>query len=432
MVLSAFMALLLWAQAPQRLTLDQAIDIALRNSFAVRRAASEVAKSRGQVDQGYATLRPRVDVTGTWTRNDKQGVAEFPGKDDQGNDITQRIVTQPLDNRTAAITASHQINLGGQQKLAVQGAKALTNFSEQGLAAEKTNVVERVRLAYYDVWQALSGVAIADEAVKNAQERQRVAEVNVEAGTSSKIDILRAKTQVADNQQRLIKAVNGVALAKASFNNVLARDVNTEFDLAEPGQLPTMTGTLADITAQALSRRPEVLQSQWNVRLREANVSFESRGNYPNLNLSVAENLNFDTTPFNTRKDRLTGVASVSFPIFDGGITKARTSQARADLSSAKTSLDEIKQNISLEIKQDYLALTEAGDRLKSAAAAVTEAEEALRLSQVRYKNDVAIQLEVSDSELALTQARLNEVNARYDYFRAYSRLQKATGLEGV
>ncbi|MEP0767013.1 MAG: TolC family protein [Fimbriimonadia bacterium] len=419
-------------QSPQMLTLDQAIGIALENSLSVRRARAELAKSREQVNQGYAAMRPQVTGSATYTRFDKKTTAEFPGQDPDGNSITQSIVIQPEDSRTAQVVLGQAVDISGKQRIGVRGAKALETAAHAGLSAEEAEVALRVKLAYYNVLRAQASVAIAEDAVKNAEERQRVAEAQVEAGTASKIDVLRAKTQVAQNRQGLISARNAVALAKAAFNNVLARAVDTPFELAPAGDLPQCRGKLDALTAEAFEKRPELRQLEWVARVQESVLSLERLGMMPSLTLSVVGDFNFRTTLFNNRSERYTGAAVLSFPLYDGNITKARVGQAKADVEKSRASFEEAKLGVALQVKQALLSVQEASERLVTAEAALAEAEEVLRLAQLRYKNELAIQLEVSDAELALTQAKLNALNARYDYLQAYSQLQRAVGSEDV
>jgi outer membrane protein len=417
---------------PEGLSLQEAIDIALENSYAVRRAKATAQKSREQVNEGYAGMRPTLTGEFIYTRFDEETVAEFPAQDEHGNPITQSIVISPVDQRTGSLTLAQPVDIVGRQRAGVSGAKAFEHASRAGLTAEEATVIRDTKLAYLDVLRAEAAVGIAEEAVTNAEERQRLAEAQVSAGTASKIDILRAKTQVAQNRQLLIQAHNGVALAASAFNNVLGRDVGEPVRLVALAGMPEVAATLDDLIQRATEARPEVRQAEWLVRFSREMLRLEKLGNLPSLSLAVTLDHNFDTTLFNSRKDRITGVAVFSVPIFDGHLTRARVGQARADLESADVTLQEIRQAIGLEVKQSYLMVGEAEQRLDTAEAAMTEAEEALRLAQLRYKNGVGIQLEVSDAELALTQARLNELNARFDYLDAYARLQRAVGMEGV
>jgi outer membrane protein len=122
----------------------------------------------------------------------------------------------------------------------------------------------------------------------------------------------------------------------------------------------------------------------------------------------------------------------LSFPLFDGGITRARVAQAQEDLQIAELNLQQVKESIALEVRTAYLNLQDAAKRLEVARKGLGQATEALRLARVRYEAGVSLQLEISDAELAYTQAQTNLVNAQYDYLDAYAALQKAVGTIGA
>jgi outer membrane protein TolC len=405
--LAIAIAMLSLGAAPRQtgpMTLAQAIGIALQNSFSVHRAESAIAKTRGQVNEGYGRMRPTVSGSLTYTRYDEASTASFPGHDSQGNSITQSIMIQPISTRTATLLLTQPVDIAGLQRIGVHAAKAVEAASRQGLVAQTSVIAQNTKLAFFDVLRTSSAVEIAETALKNSEERQRLAEAQVTAGSASKIDVLRAKTQVAQNTQLVTGAKHTVELAKAAFNDVLGRDVSLPVELVAVKDLPPVGKSLEQLTQKAIGTRSEIAQLASLVKANQDAVRLQQRGNWPAFNLSV--------------------------PIYQGGITKARVDQAKADLETAKTNLDEAKLGVTLEVKQALTLVLDAGERLNTAEAALAEAEEALRLAQLRYKNGIAIELEVSDAELALTQAQTNALNARYDYLQAYSRLQKAVGSE--
>ena len=115
-------------------------------------------------------------------------------------------------------------------------------------------------------------------------------------------------------------------------------------------------------------------------------------------------------------------------PLFDAGLTRARTRQARADLQTASSQLRAARNTVAEEVKQTLIDMEEARERRVSAAANSRQAREALRIARVRYNAGLAPNVEVTDAEAALTQARSNEVNAGYDYLAALANLNRSLG----
>jgi outer membrane protein TolC len=251
------------------------------------------------------------------------------------------------------------------------------------------------------------------------------------AGTVAQFDVIRAQTQVSQNKQNLQAAQNGLNLAKKAFNNILARPINTPVALYDITELPTLGQALDDLEKVAEINRPEIEQGRQNIILQEHLIQTAKRSVLPSLNLRSIMNYNPEPSRFGGSKTTtFVSTAILTFPLFDGGTAKARLRQQREEVTIARATLSQLTRGVSLEVTQAYLNLENARVRLDTAEVAVTEATESLRLSRIRYQSGVSIQLEVSDAELAFTQAETNLVNARYDYLTAWAQLQKAIGQD--
>jgi outer membrane protein TolC len=120
--------------------------------------------------------------------------------------------------------------------------------------------------------------------------------------------------------------------------------------------------------------------------------------------------------------------ANLSIPVFTSGLVHARIREAQANLKAAQDALTQAQQGVGLDVRSAILNIHNAEERRRTAAANVTQAAEALRIARVRFESGVSTLVEVTDAEVALTQARTNQVNAEYDYLVAQANLKKATG----
>lgn len=119
----------------------------------------------------------------------------------------------------------------------------------------------------------------------------------------------------------------------------------------------------------------------------------------------------------------------MNWPIFDGGLTPARIREAEANLEETEASLKRIRQQVLSEVAQAWVNLRAAEQRVNTAQASVTEAEETLRISEARLHNGLGIYLEVSDAQSSLLQVKTNLVNAQSDLDVARVNLWHATGM---
>ena len=115
--------------------------------------------------------------------------------------------------------------------------------------------------------------------------------------------------------------------------------------------------------------------------------------------------------------------------LFDGNVTKAKVRQAEASLTKSVEQANQKQDVIQLEVRQAYLNMLEAEKRITTSKVTVDKGQEDFKIAQVRYSAGVGTNLDVIDSQLALTQAKTNYIQAMYDYNTSRAKLDKAMGI---
>ncbi|MGV3724284.1 MAG: TolC family protein, partial [Actinomycetota bacterium] len=263
----------------------------------------------------------------------------------------------------------------------------------------------------------------------------------------------RAKVQVENTRQNLVSAEATFRRTVASLSRLLSLEPNSSVELvpvalppdaegiagstarrlldplteAESAALPVPT-TLDTALQQAFSSRPEVYRAEWARRAAQSRVEFERKGNLPDISLSANGFFDPDVTGFAAIDKSWSIIANVAIPIWDAGLSRARTQQARADVAAATAQLEAARDEVTEDVKTALIDVENAADRRRTAEANVEQAREALRIARVRYTAGLAPNVEVTDAEAALTQARANGVNAAYDYISALAALNRSLG----
>jgi outer membrane protein TolC len=129
-----------------------------------------------------------------------------------------------------------------------------------------------------------------------------------------------------------------------------------------------------------------------------------------------------------SRLDGWTAGVQAQWSIFDGRATAGRVVQARSQLEQTKLSLAEATLAVEVQVRQAYSSLVEAWELVQASSKTVEQAQEALRLANVRYGAGTATQLDVLTSQVALTEARLNQLQAYYGYNVALAAMRQAIG----
>ncbi|HSV74593.1 MAG TPA: TolC family protein [Chthonomonadales bacterium] len=418
--------------AAVRITLEDAAAMAVRNSKALQSAAEAVHRARGAVNERRTAFLPTVSSDATFTRLDEGVFADLPIGPD-GSNVRVPFVQQ--NQKSVSVLAAVPIDIMGQIAAAVSAADYQLVAARLDYNRVRNGVVSEAKSAYYDVLRASAFVAVAEQALRNAQARQSTAEAFLRAGAGTRFDVLRAQTDVANAQQSLIATRNRVSLATAALNNALNIDQNTPTEvvsetLSDPGPAPDFDAAVGE----AYRQRPEPLQAEAYIAAARKGLVLARRSLLPSLGVAWQLNYTPDAAGFTPRKTAWAAVATMTIPVFEGGLSAARRQQAKADVNSAILARQQILDGVALTVRQAHLALLEAQERLKVTTAALAQADEQYRLAQVRYEAGVTLipggspLLEISDAQTALTQAQTNHVNARFDVQDARSRLDAAIG----
>ncbi|MBU2624849.1 MAG: TolC family protein, partial [candidate division Zixibacteria bacterium] len=120
----------------------------------------------------------------------------------------------------------------------------------------------------------------------------------------------------------------------------------------------------------------------------------------------------------------------LSFPIFDGRANSGRVKQVRADYNQSKYVARQMKENVLLSVRSAYGSWEEAVASLQSQEKTIEQAEEGIRIANLRYAGGVGTQLEVLSAQTANTQAKVNYINAVYDYELSVAAFERAAGYE--
>jgi outer membrane protein TolC len=399
------------------------MQVAFQNSPEIQSALSDVEASRGVFGEARARFNPTFNIQASTTRQGPITAVEFPGGGavqtvSPTSSQAKLAVTLPLD-------ISRQLKYGSDI--------AIYQFQIQYLSMVSVSqqLIADVKSSYYNLLRACGQELVARSAVDSAKARLDNIRAKCDEGNAPKFDVTSAEVELENLNQQLIAASNQVSIAQSSLNAVLGVDVNNPTQVVS-GDVP-VTIKQIDIPKSvddAYSKRPEVKIAQTAVTLSETNVNLQKTGYLPSLNLSGGPSYNFNPSGFSSNKYSWQVSATLNIPVWNGGITKSRVQQAKADVQGSVASLDQVKLGVAKEVRRAALNLQEAALRTQTTAHAVALAEDALGIATDRYDAGIAVLVEVTNAQSQLTQARFNYVNAQYDYAIALAQLQRATSSQ--
>jgi outer membrane protein TolC len=139
------------------------------------------------------------------------------------------------------------------------------------------------------------------------------------------------------------------------------------------------------------------------------------------------------TTPsqaFDANKRSWKVAAGVTYSFYDGGATKAKVNQAKQDLLVARETEQKTREAVQLEVKQAYLNIRSAAQKVEETQTVVDQARENYRIQNIRYQAGVGINLDVLDAQLSLNEAQVNHIQALYDYNVGIAKLEQVMGVD--
>lgn len=428
LIVKAIAATLAAAQTPAPvqtgpLTLDQAAAIAERNAFAVRLQQSRIEQNRQRVEEAQAGLLPSASGSFSVNRLPQDQTANLGGG--------QSIVTSKAEQRTLSGGITFPIDIFGNVQRRVDANRANLRSSRSTLEATRNDVRLNAKTAFLNVLRAQAAVGVAQQAVNDSNERLEQSRKLLAGDQVARVDVIRLEAQLAASQADLVNARQNLELQRYALNLALARPIETPVEVVDIPALPQTPTDPNPLVTNAQETRPEVRALNETVKALAYTRRALEGGLNPSLAFGINYQRNLDAAGF-SQKEQTVANLTLSIPVFDGGLTRARVKAARQDEEQAKINLEQTRLGISQEVRNATTSLVNTRARLASAEAQVRSAEEVYRLARVRQDAAEGTYVEVVDALTQLIQARNAVVSARYDYLVAFSQLQRAVGSDDL
>ncbi|HET7341260.1 MAG TPA: TolC family protein [Methylomirabilota bacterium] len=409
------------------LSQDEAVAIALEVQPSIQATIFDYRAAAFRVDEALAPLLPQI--TGTWSGQfDRSATA---GKTATGATVTE-IAPIFTHAAVARLSGSQVLFDFGKTFASTDAARRLAEQAQENVELQRQLTTQTVKEAFTNMNFARRLIRVQEQALDRAQLNLRSSQGFFEVGTRPKSDVVRAQVDVANAQVALIQARNAERLARVALNTAMGIPADTPTEVQDNLVYQPLTLDRTQLVARALKQRPEQRQANLVVKQAEAQATRTVRDFFPDIlatGFIGANRADFDTT--NRRQDFLQiweAAIQLSWTIYDGGNRIARLREAKANVEAAIAREKASELNISRDVEQAEMNVDEADQRIRAAQVAVASAQENFRLAQGRFDAGVGTILELTDAQLALTQALNTEAQALADYRIAVVRLERALG----
>lgn len=412
------------SQETKRLSLQNCISIALENNTRIVSAQSYLKMAGAGLKSAWGEFMPSIDSYARWQRQSK---VQYNIRFDE--------LVKSKESYYYQFSLSQPIFTGFRNYYNLKGTKADNEYYRNHLSWTKQLVILEVKLKYYNVLKAIQLLKIAEETLKTSEEELGRIEAMEKIGASSRAEVYQQKVRVGENKLAVIDARNGLINAKTDLNHVLGIDITTPIELiseSTDANVEIQKINLDEAIKEAFQRRLDYKSYQNRLDKYKASVSIQKSNYYPNLSLSA--NYNWWDVQFPERKRDITEFDSYSFGvnismnIFNGFQTKAGVNSARAEVVAAEADLEQAKRQVTLDVKKALLEIEKAAENIEVTGENVTSAEEDYRLASERYRIGAGTLLDQNMALTSLTRARVNRIQAIYDYKYALAVLDLAMG----
>lgn len=403
-------------------SLDDCLRLGLERSIPLANARRDIAIAESGIRQTRAQVLPHLDLNSSYTRLDEVSTFQID---------TESIPMGKRDNYSVNTELTQLLYNGGQVNAALRASRDIRNLTAWQKATVEADLRLRIILGFNDLLFAQAAVTVAEENVVQLRALRSQAEARWGMQVASEFDVLSARVRLANAIPPLIATSNRLHLARISLANLVCPD-STDFRITGELRAPAESRTLTEFLALGATHRPELQQMHFQLHLREEALQAERGTLYPEIKAFADYNGNnppqFSAASSEWDWQWSAGIRA-SWPLFDGGLSRARILEKSLELDKTRDSLEDFKRTIALEIRQAFLDLGQARETISAEQETQALADRALAIAENRYGEGLATVLEVSDSNLARNQARLTLLNAYREECNALARLLRAAGL---
>jgi len=410
------------------LHLDEAVRQALAAQPTLRQAQAQTLAAEARNDEARSQVLPQLSASAGYRLTTSNCI------DSPGSPIpcSARAASAPdklkfFDYYSGSATLSQTLfDYGAFQRY--RGAGAATRAQRSTEQATRLSVLGNVRGAFFNARGTRALLRVAQDTVANQQRHLEQVQGFVEVGTRPRIDLAQSRADLANAEVQRINADNNYRTAKAQLMQAMGREGPADFEVADdtlpevPGE-DTAPSLLLD---EAQRARPEIASLQEQVRAQELTVSAATGGYLPTLGLGST--VNYGGTQLNELGWNWNASATLTWQIFQGGLTAATVREGEANLAALKAQLDGLRQQVSLQLEQARLAVGAAKAALAASITALENANERLSLAEARYRTGVGSIIELGDAQVAETNAAGQRVQAEYNLASARAQLLQALG----
>ena len=414
----------------KKLTLQDALNIGLNNSKDLKISSSKVISSDAGVTNANSQFLPQLKFSANYTHLSDVppfvvDIPIFP------HPIT--IAQTILDNYTLKLSVQQPIFTGFRLISLKNSSVYLREAAQIDFQKDKNEAALQIQTAFWNYDKAIEVKSVIDDNLKMVEQHLQDTKNFFSNGLATKNDVLKLEVQYSNTKLMQIDDENNIEIAMASLNKAIG------FPLDEKTEINPLVIMVDDnfksyteLLNEALNNRDEIKSAEKRIEANKESIHANRSDYFPQVYINGDYYYSEPNSRYQPPLDQFKGTWDVgitlSWSIWTWGGTSSQVIQAEQNLVQNQTMRDEIKDNISLEVNQNFLALKYAKEKLDVLKLTIEQADENLRTTDDKYNNQLATSTDLINAENSLITAQINYKTALVDYEIAKVKLEKSIG----
>ncbi len=393
-------------QGPARITLDQAIDLALAHSHTLKAARTQIQQNQAQ--EVTASLRPNPTLT--W---DSLFLPVFNPSEFTANNLSS---VQQFD-----IGASYLIERGGKRQRRVEAARDATAVTRYQIGDNERTLTFSVAQQFVNAQLAASVLDFAIQDLNSFEETTRISQERYRAGDISEGDLLKIKLQMLQFQTDVSNAQVAKVQALATLRQLLGYDaVPADFDIAGELAYEPLSLNLDDLRLRALKLRPDLLAAQQGIKAAQSQIALAKANGKVDLTAGVSYTHVSDL-------NSLSATFAIPLPIFDRN--QGEIARTRFALTQAQENAEAASDTVMTDVRNNYEAfMTNQKIIQLYLSGYLKQAQDSRDISEYAYKRGAASLLDYLDAQRSYRSTQLSYRQALANYMLSVEQLKEAIG----
>lgn len=416
-IIPTLLAVTLLASSGFALTMDEAVDKALKNNFEILASQQQAESSKYTAESAKTPYYPTVDAEYSYADSSEKAY---------GN-VEDQIATFKL-------SAGYNLFNGFSDKYSLKAAQSAYSAEKYNSEAVKQDVVLSVKQAYIDVLAALDGITVAENAVQLLENQLKDITLSYEVGYVAKNEVLKVEAELASSRQSVLSAKSSFKVAVFNLEKLTGTEIAETEQFEALADYAESMGALETLRADMYDNRSEIKYLEELINAKQYGIKSEKGGYLPSVNLGAAYySYGEDLSPTDrdyTYDSETVLTLSVNLNIFDGMNKYNNTKSLQADKLNLMYTLRNTKAGMTLQLKNALENYDLANASLKTAEKELASAQENYRITQNQFKQKVATNTDLMDARVMLTRAENTYNNARFNIHRAVADIERIVEKE--